>query len=253
MALWLTDTTPVELRSNATPSDYEAIIRAVYKQVLGNAHLMDGDRLAVAEAQLCNGTITVRDFVRMVAQSELYRSRFFVAASQYRFIELNCKHLLGRAPQDQAEISQHVQTYAEYGYEAEIASYIDSTEYMTSFGENVVPYARGSQTQAGNSNVTFNRSFALMRGDATSDNSKKAQLISDLARNQSTKIKAPATGTGASGSTRKRFRITATKASRGVRLTQTQSTLEVGYSQLSQNIQNIQKAGGKILSITEVA
>ena len=37
----------------------------------------------------------------------------FEAASQYRFIELNCKHFLGRAPLEQAEISRHVQIYNE--------------------------------------------------------------------------------------------------------------------------------------------
>jgi phycoerythrin-associated linker protein len=253
MALWITDTAPVELWSNPTSSDLEVVIRAVYKQVLGNAHLMEGDRLVTAEAMLCNGDITVREFVRNVAKSDLYRARFFAPSSQYRFIELNCKHLLGRAPQDQAEIAQHVQTYAAHGYDAEIDSYVDGAEYLTNFGENIVPSARGSQTQAGNKNVTFNRTFALIRGNATSDSSNKAKLISDLAGNLSTKIKLPATGTGASSSTGKRFRITAIRVSSGARVTRSQATFEVGYSQLSRQIQNIQKTGGKILSITEVA
>jgi phycoerythrin-associated linker protein len=253
MTLWVTDTAALELRPNATTSDRETVIRAVYKQVLGNAHLMEGDRLVTAEAMLCNGDITVRDFVRRVAQSDLYRSRFFTPASQYRFIELNCKHLLGRAPQDQAEIAQHVQTYAEQGYDAEINSYIDSAEYLANFGENTVPQARGSQTQAGNKNVTFNRTFALLRGNATSDSGTKAQLISDLANNLSTKIKLPATGTGAYSSIQKRFRITVNKASYGARVTQSKATFEVGYEQMAQKIQNIQRTGGKILSITEVA
>jgi phycoerythrin-associated linker protein len=78
-------------------------------------------------------------------------------------------------------------------------------------------------------------------------------LIGDLASNRATKIIPPATGTGVSGSMRKRFRITAVKAGRGVHLTQSQSTFEVAYSRLSQNIQNIQKAGGKILNVVEVA
>jgi phycoerythrin-associated linker protein len=53
--------------------------------------------------------------------------------------------------------------------------------------------------------------------------------------------------------TSKRFRIAVNKAKFGARVTQSNATFEVSYSQLSQRIQNIQKTGGKILSITEIA
>jgi phycoerythrin-associated linker protein len=252
MALWI-EAESVELRPNATGDDLQAVIRAVYRQILGNAHVMDNQRLTSAESQLRNGDITVREFVRAVAQSELYRSLFFETSSPYRFVELNFKHLLGRAPQDQTEISEHVQIYNNQGYEAEINSYIDSEEYVVSFGENVVPSVRGNRTQTGIKNVGFNRTFALMRGFAANDVGKSAKLISDIGGNLPTKIIAPASGSGAYSNTGKRFRITVSKASYGSRVTQSASTFEVGYNQLSQNIQNIQKTGGKILSITEVS
>ena len=108
MSLWVNDSDPVELREGATEADVQAVIRAAYKQVLGNQHVMESESLTTAEAMLRNGDIGVRGFVRMVAKSELYRSLFFNSSSQYRFIELNCKHFLGRAPLDQAEISEHV-------------------------------------------------------------------------------------------------------------------------------------------------
>ena len=104
---------PMELRPNSTEDDLQLIIRAVYKQILGNQHLFEGERLNSAESLLRNGDITVRQFVRTVAKSDLYQSLFFNSSSQYRFIELNFKHLLGRAPQEQSEISQHVQLYNE--------------------------------------------------------------------------------------------------------------------------------------------
>lgn len=252
MALWI-EAEAVELRPNATEDDVQAVIRAVYRQVLGNAHVMDSQRLISAESQLRNGDITVREFVRAVAQSDLYRSLFFETSSPYRFVELNFKHLLGRAPQDQAEISEHVQIYNSQGYEAEINSYIDSDEYGMSFGENVVPSARGNRTQPGIKNVGFNRTFALMRGFAANDVGKSARLISDIGGNLPTKIVAPSGGSGASSSREKRFRVAVSKANYGPRVTQSATTFEVGYNQLSQNIQNIQRTGGKILSITEVA
>jgi phycoerythrin-associated linker protein len=251
MALWI-ESQSVELRPNATEDDLQAVIRAVYRQVLGNAHVMESQRLSSAESYLRNGKITVKGFVKAVAQSDLYRALFFDTSSPYRFIELNFKHLLGRAPQDQAEISEHVQIYNSQGYEADINSYIDSNEYLANFGENAVPSSRGNSTQAGIKNVGFNRTFALMRGYAANDIGKSAKLISDLGSNLATKIVAPAGGSGAYNNTGKRFRVSVSKAG-GSRVTKSMMTFEVGYAQLSQKIQNIQKTGGKILSITEVA
>ena len=68
-----------------------------------------------------------------------------------------------------------------------------------------------------------------------------------------TAIKPPARGgSGAYANTGKRFRIAINNANYGARVTQSAVTFEVNYSQLSRKIQNIQKTGGKILSITQV-
>ena len=252
MSLWVQDTNVIELRPNFTEDDLQQVIRAVYKQVLGNAHLLEGDRLTSAESLLRNGDTTVRGFVRLVGQSELYQTQFFNNSSQYRFIELNCKHFLGRAPKDQVEIARHVLIYNEQGYAADIDSYIDSDEYTTNFGENIVPYACSTTTQVGNKNIDFNRAFSLFRGDATSDSGKSARLITDVASNLSSKIVAPPKGSGNVSNTGKRFRIVTVKVGSGANYRRSNSTFEVSYSQLSQKIQNIHKLGGKIVSITEV-
>ena len=253
MSLWITSSDPVELRPNASEEDIQAVIRAVYVQVLGNQHVMESERLASAESLLRDGSITVRGFVRLVAQSDLYRGLFFESSSSYRFVELNCRHLLGRAPSDQSEISTHVQCYNAEGYAAEIDSYIDSDEYLTKFGENTVPYATGTETATGSTNVNFNRTFALMRGAATNSGAGKAsRLVSDLGSNRSTGIKARVSQ-GSNASTSKRFAIEVAKVGYGPVVTQSNATLVVNYSQLSRRIQNIQKTGGRIVSVTEVA
>ena len=253
MSLWVREAEPLELKANATEEELQAVIRGVYKQILGNVHLMESNRFTSAESLLRNGDITVRGLVRIVAKSDLYRSRFFEGSSQYRFIELNYKHFLGRAPQEQAEISQHVQIYNEQGYEAEIDSYIDSDEYLENFGENKVPYPRSNTTQVGIKNAGFNRPFSLFRGDATSDSSNQAQLISDLAANLATKITAPVADGGTPGNSAKRFRISVAKAGLGPRFKRSNATYEISYEQMSRTIQNIHKIGGKILSITQIA
>ena len=251
MALWIADTEPLELRPNATENDLQNIIRAVYKQVLGNIHLMESQRFTNAESLLLNGSISVKGFVKLVAQSDLYFSLFCESSSAYRFIELNFKHLLGRAPQDQAEISGHVNTFISQGYKAEINSYIDSEEYILNYGEYIVPYTRGNKTQIGLKNVAFNRTFALNRGFAANDIGNQAKLITDVGVNLGTKITYPTSASGIKDNTGKRFRIHVAKATYGPRVTRSKQTFEVGYGQMSQKIRNIQKSGGKILSISE--
>ena len=251
--LWVNSSAPLELRTGATEDEVQAVITAVYRQVLGNPHLMASERLTEAESKLRNGDITVRGFVSAVGKSDLYRKLFFESASQYRFVEVNCKHFLGRAPLDQAELSEHVQRYSAEGYSADIDSYVDSDEYQAKFGENTVPFATGTSTQAGSPNVNFNRSFALMRGDATSDASNSASLISDIAGNKSSTIKKPAGGSGAYANTGKRFRIQVSKAGAGPRYKRSNLSCEVTYDQMTNRIQAIQRAGGSIVSITEVA
>ena len=253
MSIWVTSPEPVELRPNASEDDLQLVISAVYKHVLGNHHIMESQRLESAESLLRNGDISVRGFVRAVAKSDLYRSLFFESSSAYSFIENNFQNLLGRAPEDQGEISAHTKICLERGYEGEIDSYIDSDEYWNSFGEDTAPYLRGQVTEAGFKNVSFNRTLAIAGGNASNNPGKKSVLTSDIAANRGTKIKAPKKGgigkTGVEG----RFRIAVTSANTGGRRTpRSNTTYEVGYAQLQNKIRSIQKSGGKITSIEPV-
>ena len=152
---------------------------------------MSSERLPSAEFLLQQGQISVKDFVRSIAHSETYRKKFFYPNSQTRLIELNYKHLLGRAPYDESEIAFHVDLTNAEGYEAEINSFIDSVEYQENFGQSVVPYYRGFATQRGQKTVGFNRMFQLYRGVACSDRSQnqtQARLTWEVARNKASPI-----------------------------------------------------------------
>ena len=254
MAFWVTETDPVELRDGASEEDLQAVISAVYKQVLGNQHVLESDRLISAESMLRNGDITVRNFVGMVAKSSLYQSLFFQSAPPYRFVEMNFKHLLGRAPISQAELSAHVQTYNGEGYEAEIDSYLCSDEYVSKFGDNVVPYPANISSRVGFPNSSYGRSFELFRGDASCDRDMPTKLLATVAGNLPSAIKAPAVGRGGSyDNTNKRYRIAVSTSAAPATLNK-YSNLEyvVNYSQLNQQVRNIHKTGGKIVSITEI-
>ncbi|WP_193196587.1 phycobilisome linker polypeptide [Nostoc sp. MG11] len=196
------DIAPAELRLNATKEEIETVISAVYRQLLGNDYLMKSERLTSAESLLRDGKTTVQEFVRQVAKSELYKSKFFYNSFQTRVIELNYKHLLGRAPYDESEVIYHLDLYQNKGYEADIDSYIDSPEYQASFGENIVPYYRGFQTQQGQKTVGFSRIFQLYRGYASSDRSQlkgnSSRLAGELGRNSASSV-VPPSGSGSSG------------------------------------------------------
>ena len=163
------DSNPLEFIPGSSETEAEIVIKAVYKQVLGNAHIMENERLTVAESQLKRGEISVREFVRWVAKSELYKSRFIDNCPRYRSHELNFKHLLGRAPDGYQETLYHSQILDSEGYEADIDSYIDSDEYQDAFGENIVPYYRGYKTQTGKRLLGYTNMFKMLESVSTSD------------------------------------------------------------------------------------
>lgn len=268
------DAAPVELRPNWSPEDAENVIRAVYRQVLGNDYVMASERLISAESLLKNGSISVREFVRYVAKSALYKSKFLYSNFQTRVIELNYKHLLGRAPYDESEVIYHLDLYETQGFDAEIDSYIDSQEYQDNFGDNIVPYYRGFDTQRSQKTVGFNRMFRLYRGYANSDRAqlegKNSRLARELGQNRASTIVAPS---GASegwayraaadavpntclggafvgfGEEGKVYRIEVT----GIRQTgvrRSSTSFLVPYDQLSTKMQQILRSGGKIASVT---
>lgn len=182
------DCQPIELVDYSSATERELVIQAAYKQVFGNAHLMESERLAEVESQLGSGAITVLEFVRQLAKSERYRTWFFDGCTNIRAIELNFKHLLGRAPANHQEISQHILILAKDGFAAEIDSYLDSDEYLQNFGTNIVPYYRGYNTQTGKSIAGFTHSFQLLRGASSSDKSTSTNTTPQL-QNLPTEIK----------------------------------------------------------------
>lgn len=267
----------LEQLANSTAADIELIILAVYRHVLGNIHLMKHERLSIPETQLLNGDLTVRGFVQAVAKSELYKKKYVYPNFHSRVIELNFKHLLGRAPYDQYEISEHLERYQKEGYDADIDSYIYSQEYETSFGEYVVPYYRDLVTTGTNQKTAgFTRFFQLYRGYATSDRSQLGgpmpRLAEELALNSSSTIippsrdrknigwayKAAEKGTlpkrafqsSQSSSRMYRIEVAGMNLSRFPKVRRINKEFIVPFNKLYSTLQKIKKAGGTIASIT---
>jgi phycocyanin-associated rod linker protein len=268
------DRKPLELRPNWTQDDAETVIKAVYRQVLGNDYIMQSERLTATESLLCNGSLTVREFVRAVAKSELYKTKFFYDNFQTRVIELNLKHLLGRAAYDESEVIYHLDLYQNEGYEADIDDYIDSAEYEANFGDNIVPYYIGFATQPAQKIVGFTRMFQLYRGYANSDRAqiagKTSRLAKDLAQNAASAVIAPSgggTGWGYQESSQgnapnKAFRnpnqdnriyrieISGMNLPRYPKVRRVSRAILVPYDKLTPTLQKINKMGGKVASVT---
>jgi len=241
---------------NATFANYlddvETIIRAVYKQVLGNPHMMESERFVSAESKLTNGEISVREFVRIVAKSEFYRDRYFSSCAPYRFVELNFLHLLGRAPQDQREVSEHIVRCVAEGYDAEIDSYIDSDEYQSAFGESTVPFYRGKDSAANSKQIGYNRMFALDRGAAQVDSAvQSSQLVFAVATNSANVI-SPSTSTVIGSGTERRFKIVVAGSKFDTKRRTSNTEYIVSANKMTPQIQRINRTSGKIVSITEV-
>ena len=239
-----------ELWPTSSPDELQSIIRAVYKQVLGNPHVMESERLVTAESQLCDGSMSVREFVRAVAKSDFYKTRYFESCAPYRFTELNFQHILGRAPESQAEVSEHIRRCAESGYDADIDSYVDSEDYQQAFGENIVPYAR-EKSEVGRKQVVYNRNFAVNRGPAqVSSSVKSSQLVYALATNSTSKIISSKASAGSTTEKRFKIRTTAGKFDQPRRVSFNEYI--VSARKMTPQIQRIQRSGSKIVSITEI-
>ncbi|AFZ34538.1 Phycobilisome linker polypeptide [Stanieria cyanosphaera PCC 7437] len=276
------DTAPLEYMPGLSEEERESIIKAVYRQILGNAYVMESEQATVPESQFKLGNLSVREFIRAVAKSDLYRSRFFETCPRYRFIELNFKHFLGRSPEGLEEMRKHSTILDTQGFNAEIDSYLDSDEYQNAYGENVVPYYRGYKTQPGQSMVEFTHMFALLRGASSSDFkgslSGKSPVLNKYAIQSTPLAVIPPSGgvagdgwsfqdTGLGARTRqgvgagangKVYRIEVTGYSspgavnRVSKFRRSNKVYLVPYDKLSEEYQRIHQQGGKIASITPI-
>ena len=273
---------PLELIPGDDDAKKEQIIRAVYKQVLGNAYVMESERQLVAESQFKLGEISVRELVRRIAKSELYRERLFDACSRYRYIELAFRHLLGRAPVDFNEMRAHAERLDSHGYDADIDSFLDSSDYQDTFGEWTVPYQRGWKTECCGTLQEFTWSFQLLRGNSSSSlkgdlSGISSKLGGNAYQNRPMAVVAPSStepggwsfrpsknlqdaptrhgvGAGEQGKTY-RVEVTAYSANnvrRISRYTRSNRVYFVPFDKLSEQFKRIHSEGGKISSITPV-
>lgn len=122
-------------------SSTQKVIKAAYLQVFGR-DVYDGQRQKVAEIKLENGEITLREFIRILAKSNLFRSLYWTPLYVCKAIEYIHRRLLGRPTYGRQEMNKYFDLCSKKGLYALVDALIDSPEYAEAFGEDTVPYER---------------------------------------------------------------------------------------------------------------
>ncbi|MYF35530.1 MAG: phycobilisome linker polypeptide [Synechococcus sp. SB0678_bin_12] len=242
-----------QAKDNAT--DKATLLRQLYRHAMGNPHLMETERPHALESQFLSGRLSVREFVRGLCKTPLYRSRFFETMAPYRFVEVNYKHVLGRSPESQAEMGAQLDRVITAGYDAAIDWLVDSDEYSNAFGEDMVPCLRGVSSGDGRSQANFNRTLALVPGYAGSDSiGSNSSTVDTIAGASSLAIATRSTASSGSGDApSKRFRIVVRSQRAGSRRRLATTTYVVSGDNITSQLAFIHRDSGRIVSLTEIS
>jgi phycobilisome rod-core linker protein len=122
--------------------DMDDVINAAYRQVFHEQQMLKANRQALLESQLRGRLITVKSFIRGLAVSDAFRTWNYEVNNNCRFVELCVQRLLGRNVYDDKEKLAWSIVLATKGLEGFVDALLNSEEYVSNFGDNVVPYQR---------------------------------------------------------------------------------------------------------------
>lgn len=125
------------------------VVKAAYRQVF-ERDITRAYSLSVSdlESKVKNGEISMKEFIRRLCKSPLYRKNFFDRYINSRALELAFRHILGRAPSSREEVRNYFSIVSSGGLAALVDALVDSKEYADYFGEETVPYLRGLGQEA---------------------------------------------------------------------------------------------------------
>ncbi|MEA5619725.1 phycobilisome rod-core linker polypeptide [Cronbergia sp. UHCC 0137] len=137
------DTPTVYRLSFATSdADIDAIIWAAYRQIFSEHLILKSNRQLFLESQLRNRAINVRDFIRGLGKSEVFRTQVADTNTNYRLVDIILKRFLGRATYNKAEEIAWSIVIGQQGLNGFIDALLDSEDYLQNFGDDIVPFQR---------------------------------------------------------------------------------------------------------------
>ncbi|MFQ4140228.1 phycobilisome rod-core linker polypeptide [Nodosilinea sp. PGN35] len=137
------------MKPGLSAAEKNDVVKAAYRQIF-ERDITRAYSLSVSdlESKVKNGEISMKEFVRRLAKSPLYRKNFFDPYINSRALELAFRHILGRAPSSREEVRDYFAIVSSGGLSALIDALVDSKEYADYFGEETVPYLRGLGQEA---------------------------------------------------------------------------------------------------------
>ncbi|MDJ0596717.1 MAG: phycobilisome rod-core linker polypeptide [Pleurocapsa sp. MO_226.B13] len=137
------------MKTGLSTLEKQAVIKAAYRQIFErDITRAYGQSISYLESQVKNGDISMKEFVRRLCKSELYRKQFFEPFINSRALELAFRHILGRGPSSREEVQDYFSIVSEKGLAGLVDALVDSQEYADYFGEETVPYLRGLGQEA---------------------------------------------------------------------------------------------------------
>ena len=130
-------------------NEKKLVIKACYRQVF-ERDITKAYNLSISdlESQAINGIISIKEFIRALGKSYLYRKNFYEPFVNSRAIELAFKHFLGRGPSSLKEFQKYFSILSLRGLDGLIDSLMNSKEYADYFAEETVPYSRSLGEEA---------------------------------------------------------------------------------------------------------
>ncbi|MGF1517653.1 MAG: phycobilisome rod-core linker polypeptide [Nodosilinea sp.] len=137
------------MKPGLSATEKNDVVKAAYRQIF-ERDITRAYSLSVSdlESKVKNGEISMKEFVRRLAKSPLYRKNFFDPYINSRALELAFRHILGRAPSSREEVRNYFSVVSSGGLAALVDALVDSKEYADYFGEETVPYLRGLGQEA---------------------------------------------------------------------------------------------------------
>lgn len=137
------DTPTIYRLANATSSeDIDAVIWASYRQIFSEHLILASYRQTGLESQLRNRAINVREFIRGLGKSEVFRSQIVDTNSNYRLVNISLQRFLGRSSYSKDEEIAWSIVISTQGYHGFVDALVDSDEYLQNFGDDIVPFQR---------------------------------------------------------------------------------------------------------------
>lgn len=123
-------------------SEMDRVIQAAYRQIFNEQQMTASSRQPFLESQLRSGQITVREFIRGLALSDVFRTRNYETNNNYRFVQMCIQRILGREVYNDREKLAWSTVLATKGLHGFIDELLNTEEYLETFGEDTVPYQR---------------------------------------------------------------------------------------------------------------